>query len=283
MRKARLPETTIPAIGSHNEDVPVFVFGDAHGCSKELATLLQKATELAPDCVKGSITTHIIQSYGKTVRLSVRRQLPVSFSDNYVFQQNLSSPVRIALAPMGAAENYVNSQGFATCWVCVVSRCRALLAGLAAWLRCGLCWLRTTRLLAGLLGFTSPLCFGQPVTAYVQLQDHAVVNETVDRGRGGHRVLEYLLPLAEREIARQQHAAAFVTLGQQREQNLHLFAALLHIADVVDDQGVALRKTPDRARKFQVTLGNQQLLHQQAACRKVDPAALPDQLLAETA
>ena len=45
----------------------------------------------------------------------VRRQLPVSFSDNYVFQQNLSSPVRIALAPMGAAENYVNLRGYAAC------------------------------------------------------------------------------------------------------------------------------------------------------------------------
>lgn len=110
-----------------------------------------------------------------------------------------------------------------------------------------------------------------------------MVNETVDCGRGCHGVLEYLLPLRKREIARQQHAAAFVTLGQQREQNLHLFATLLHVANVVDDQGIALRKTTDRARKFQVALGNQQLLHQQAACRKVDPAALPDQLLTETA
>lgn len=109
-----------------------------------------------------------------------------------------------------------------------------------------------------------------------------MVNETVDRGRGGHGVLEYLLPLAEREIARQQHTPSFVTLGQQREQHFHLFATLLHVADVVDDQGVALRKAADRARKFQVTLRNQQLLHQQAACRKVDPAALPDQLLTET-
>ena len=110
-----------------------------------------------------------------------------------------------------------------------------------------------------------------------------MVNQAVDRGRRGHRVLEYLLPLRERQIARQQHTASFVTLGQQREQNLHLFATLLHVADVVDDQGVALRKATDRSREFQVALRYQQLLHQQAACRKVDPAALPDQFLTETA
>jgi len=74
-----------------------------------------------------------------------------------------------------------------------------------------------------------------------------MVNETVDRGRRGHRVLEYLLPLAERKIARQEHAASFVALGQEREQHFHLLATLLHVADVVDDQGVALCKTTDRS------------------------------------
>ena len=89
-----------------------------------------------------------------------------------------------------------------------------------------------------------------------------MVNETVDRGRGRHRVLEYLLPLAERKIARQEHTTSFVTLGQQCEQHFHLFATLLHVADVVDDQGVALRKTTDRSREFQVAFRDQQLLHQ---------------------
>ena len=89
-----------------------------------------------------------------------------------------------------------------------------------------------------------------------------MVNETVDRGRRRHRVLEYLFPFREREITRQEHTATFVTLGQEREQHFHLLATLLHVADVVDDQGVALRKTTDRSREFQVTLRYQQLLHQ---------------------
>ena len=65
----------------------------------------------------------------------VRRQLPVFFSDNYIFLVPLSSPGRIVLAPMGAAENYVNSRGYAACWACVVSSCEALHAGSTTRLR----------------------------------------------------------------------------------------------------------------------------------------------------
>lgn len=43
----------------------------------------------------------------------VRRQLPVCFSENYVFQQNLSSSVRKETAPMGAAEI---AQAIARAW-----------------------------------------------------------------------------------------------------------------------------------------------------------------------
>jgi hypothetical protein len=43
----------------------------------------------------------------------VRRQLRVCFSENYVFQQNLSSSVRKETAPMGAAEI---AQAIARAW-----------------------------------------------------------------------------------------------------------------------------------------------------------------------
>ena len=124
-------------------------------------------------------------------------------------------------------------------------------------LGCQLFGLRRVRLLVGLLGVLSILCFGETVTSDVQFQNHAVVNEAVDGGRGRHRVLEYLLPLRERKIARQEHATAFVTLGQQRKQDFHLFATLLHVADVVDNQGVAFRETPNRSREFQVAFCDQ--------------------------
>ena len=68
-----------------------------------------------------------------------------------------------------------------------------------------------------------------------QLQDHRVLDEAVDRGRGRHGVLEDLVPLREDQVARDHHAATLVSFGEQGEEHLHLLAVLLHIADVVDD------------------------------------------------
>ena len=63
--------------------------------------------------------------------LRVRRQLPVSFSDNYVFLVPLSSPGRaVILAPMGAAEVYVNLQACVACQACVDSSGEAQLTTL---------------------------------------------------------------------------------------------------------------------------------------------------------
>ena len=67
-----------------------------------------------------------------------------------------------------------------------------------------------------------------------------MVDQAVDGGGRGHGVLEDLLPLAERQVARQHHTAALVAFSQQSEQHLHLLAALLDVAEVVDDQRVEL-------------------------------------------
>ncbi len=69
-----------------------------------------------------------------------------------------------------------------------------------------------------------------------------MVHQSIDGSCCGHRVFEDLIPLAEGEIARQQHAAAFVAFRQQSKENLHLFAALLYVPEVVDDQPLEARK-----------------------------------------
>lgn len=66
------------------------------------------------------------------------------------------------------------------------------------------------------------------------------MDQAVDGSGRGHGVLEDLFPFAEREIAREHHAAALVAFSQQGEQHLHLLAALLDVAQVVDDQRVEL-------------------------------------------
>ena len=76
-------------------------------------------------------------------------------------------------------------------------------------------------------------CF-QSVTGDVQLDDDRVMDQAVDRGRRRHWILKNLLPLGKRQVAADQETAAFVALGQQREQHFHLVPALLDIAQVVD-------------------------------------------------
>jgi hypothetical protein len=61
-----------------------------------------------------------------------------------------------------------------------------------------------------------------------------VVHEAVDRRGGGHRVLENLLPLAEDQVACDEHRAALVALGHQREEHLDLVGALLRVREHVD-------------------------------------------------
>jgi hypothetical protein len=87
-----------------------------------------------------------------------------------------------------------------------------------------------------------------------------VVDESVDGGRCRHGVLEDAIPLREDEVARDDHAAPFVALGEEGEEDLHLIAVLLHVADVVDNDGVILRQPFEGAGQFQVPLGHQQLL-----------------------
>jgi len=74
----------------------------------------------------------------------------------------------------------------------------------------------------------------KPIAGDVQLQDHAVVHQTVDGRCRGHEIFEDPLPFGKREIRREQDATPLVAMGQQTEEHLHLFAALLNIADVVD-------------------------------------------------
>lgn len=127
------------------------------------------------------------------------------------------------------------------------------------------------------LGF-GLLCRFHTETRHVQFDDHAVMHEAIDRCCGRHRILEDLVPFAESEIARQQHASAFVAFCKERKQHLHLLATLLHVAQIIDDQPLKVRHLSDHLRKTQIALRNQQLLHQQTARRKQQAAALQDQL-----
>ena len=92
----------------------------------------------------------------------------------------------------------------------------------------GLPWLASP-----LLGFLGLL---RPITGNVQLHDHAVMHQPIDGRCRRHGIFEDAFPARKRQITRQQHAASLVPLRQQYKQHFHLLPALLHIAQVIQDQ-----------------------------------------------
>jgi len=87
-------------------------------------------------------------------------------------------------------------------------------------------------------GDASLSCFFAAVAGAGHLQDDRVVDQPVDGCGGGHGILENADPIAEDQVAGDEDALAFVPLGQEGEEHLHFVAALLDVADVVEDHGV---------------------------------------------
>jgi len=71
-----------------------------------------------------------------------------------------------------------------------------------------------------------------PIAGQVEFQDNAVVYQAVDGRYGGHRILEDHFPFREGQIDGDHHTAPLVAFREQCEEHLHLFSALLDIADV---------------------------------------------------
>lgn len=108
-----------------------------------------------------------------------------------------------------------------------------------------------------------------------------MVYQAVDDGRGGHRVLEDPVPLAEHQVAGDQGGSTFVALGQEGEQNFHLLGALLHVPDVIEDDQCKPVQLAQGTGQLELTLGNQQCLHQLERRGEQDGVAGLDQDLAE--
>ena len=89
----------------------------------------------------------------------------------------------------------------------------------------------------------------------VELQDDGVMHQPVDGRHRRHRILEDLVPLAEHQIRADEQTPPLVALGSQREEHLHLFPALLHVADVVEDEHIVAVELFEFVLQPQVSLG----------------------------
>ena len=65
---------------------------------------------------------------------------------------------------------------------------------------------------------------------HVQFYDYAVVNQPVNGSSCCHWILEDHLPFAEGQVAREEHAPAFMPMGQQRNRNASLTNDSLSLA-----------------------------------------------------
>ncbi len=79
------------------------------------------------------------------------------------------------------------------------------------------------------------------------------MNQSIDGCRGGHGVFEDLLPIRENQVAGEQNASLFVSMGEKSKKNLHFLAALLHIAKIIYEQ--CLEPTQSLQLSFQQEFG----------------------------
>ena len=89
------------------------------------------------------------------------------------------------------------------------------------------------------------------------MMDHAI-----NGGGRGQGVFEDLIPLGEDQVGGDDHTAAFVPFGQEGEQYLHFLAALLNIADVIQDNHHKTIKPFELVFQFMVSFGPQERFHQ---------------------
>ena len=89
------------------------------------------------------------------------------------------------------------------------------------------------------------------------------------------------IPIAEDQVAGDEDALAFVPLGQEGEKHFHFIAALLDVADVVEDHGVIDVERGQFSFQAKVALGGQQPLDKREGRREQDPVAAPDEFVAD--
>ena len=83
---------------------------------------------------------------------------------------------------------------------------------------------------------------------------NGVMDEAIERGGGGHLVAKDSVPLTEHQIARHHHRAALIPFGEEREQHLGLLRALLHVAEIVEQDDLEEVELPERAGQLQIAL-----------------------------
>ena len=82
-----------------------------------------------------------------------------------------------------------------------------------------------------------------------------MVDDAIDRSDGHGGIREGLVPLAERLVAGDDEAAAFVTLGNELEENGRFGLVFANIAEIIEDKGVVAVELCKSCRQGEIAAG----------------------------
>ena len=120
-------------------------------------------------------------------------------------------------------------------------------------------------------GGPSAIAFG------VAFNDCGVVDDAIDRRDGHGGIREDLVPLAERLIAGDDEAAAFVTLGDELEENGRFGLVFANIAEIIEDKGVVAVELCKSCRQGEIAACRLKLLDHVGGSGEQDAFAILDQ------
>ena len=99
----------------------------------------------------------------------------------------------------------------------------------------------------------------------IHLEDMAMVGESIQQSRSHAFALEDMIPIAERQVAGDQQAAAFIAIGEDLEQQFGSRAAEREVAEFVHDQQVDFIEPFEQLVEAEFLLSFFQLIDQ---CRR---------------
>ncbi len=123
-------------------------------------------------------------------------------------------------------------------------------------------------------GFFSAIAFNAH-----HIQDHGMMNYTVNSCQSRHRIFEDAFPFAKDQICGNHHRFPFVALSQEREQDLHFITVVLDVADIIENHTGKLVQFREFLWQTQISLGRQKSLDKGAGGHPEHGVASLDQFI----
>ena len=108
------------------------------------------------------------------------------------------------------------------------------------------------------------------------------MDDPINGGGGGQRVFKNLIPLRKDEIGGDNDTAPFITFGQKSKEDLHFFAALLDVADVIENDDLETIQPFEFPFQIVVAFGSEQAIDQLVGGGKPDGIIALDPFVGKT-